>query len=116
MSYMLTQDSLNTNATISATGTTALISSPGANLSLRIRHISWHADTTTTNRMAFGISPSAGANAFYGSVLTAGDTEHISILDGWLVNTNSGVYLVMSATSTPTIRVAIVYDVVDRSR
>lgn len=117
MGYILTQDSVNTNATINTTGTSAaLISAPGAGLSLRIRHISWVYNTTTANRISFSFLPSGGANSFIRSGLTVNDTGEINILGGWLIGANAGLYLAFSATSTPTINVSVVADVVDRSR
>ena len=116
MSKILTVDSLNTNPTITATGTSAaLIAGQGAGLSILVRHVSYHAATTTTGRQAFSFLPSAGANAFTRSVLTSGDTGEINILGGWLLPTNAGLYLAMSSTSTPTIDVTVVADIVNRN-
>lgn len=114
--YALSQNSLATLTTISATATSAaIIAAPAAGSSLIVRHISYHAATTTTNRMVFSILGSAGSNAFTRSVLASGDTGEINILGGWMLGTGAGLYLAMSATSTPSINLSVIADVVNRA-
>ena len=93
-----------------------MVASPGASKSLLIRHISYHAATTTAARQTFSFLPSGGSNSFTRSVLTSGDTGEINIFGGWLLNTASGLHVAMSSSSVPTINFSIVYDIVDRSR
>ena len=112
--YELLLNSVNTNATINATATSAALLAATAGASWNVRHISTHADTTTTNRIAFSFLFSTGANAFTRSLLTAGDVSEINIEGGWLLPTGAGLYMALSATSTPTFRVAVVADLVDR--
>lgn len=114
--YHLRSDGLVAAANIAATGTTTMIAAPAAGLSLLVRHISYHAATTTTGRMTFSFLPSAGSNSFTRSVLTSGDTGEINIEDGWLLGAATGLYAAMSGASVPTINVSVVYDVVDRAR
>lgn len=112
--YDVEQNSVNTNPTINATATSAALLAGTAGASWLVRHISVHALTTTTNRIAFSFLPSAGANAFTRSLLNAGDTTDINIEGGWLLGADTGLYMALSATSTPTFNVAVVADLVDR--
>ena len=113
--FTISQHSVNTTTTISATGTSAALFAGTASASYMVRHISIHALTTTTNPMVFSFLPSAGANAFTRSVLTVGDVREINIFGGWLLGTNTGLYMAMSATSVPSFDITIVADLIDRS-
>lgn len=118
MSYAVTAQGW-TNSSFGATGATSLVAAPAAGSSIRINDIIVNNNTNTTAFVQVGFREGAGGSIyFYHQSQSIGASQPISLTLPWLVDTATAFQATCSVTaaSTPSVQVAVHYEIVNRAR